>query len=181
MKATDPRVVGLDLSLSSTGVAHADGTSRLLKPDDLEGMDRIGWITEQIGVGIEPVSSGLELVMIEAPVIVAAHISKALETVYLNGVVRWHLWDVEVPYLDVPPGTLKVYATGNGKATKTEMVVAARDRLGYEGKSDDESDALWLRALGWALLGVPLVELPKTHTRALDTLRKARPVLAATR
>jgi Holliday junction resolvasome RuvABC endonuclease subunit len=178
MNATDPRVVGLDLSLTSTGVAHIDGTPACISVDDLEGMDRIGFITERLGPAVK---ADTELVMIEAPVFVPAHISSARETMYLNGIVREHLWRAGVAYLDVAPGTLKVYATGDGKANKTAMVVAARDRLGYEGKNDDEADALWLRALGWGLLGVPLVELPKTHTRALDKLRKARPVMGATR
>jgi Holliday junction resolvasome RuvABC endonuclease subunit len=178
VKATDPRVVGLDLSLTSSGVAHIDGTPQCLKVDDLEGMDRIGHITGRIA---PVVPADTELVMVEAPVFVAGHMASALETAYLNGIVRQYLWHAGVAYLDVAIGTLKVYATGDGHAKKLDMIRAAEKRLGYEGDSDDEADALWLRALGWGLLGVPLVELPKTHTRALDKLRKARPVLGATR
>jgi hypothetical protein len=70
----------------------------------------------------------------------------------------------------VPPATLKTYALGVGRGDKTAMVVAARERLGFTGLSHDQADAYWLRAMGLDLLGSPLVVLPKTHRRALDTL-----------
>jgi len=43
----------------------------------------------------------------------------------------------------VHSGTLKKFATGNGKATKKDMIHAAQ-RLGYFPKDDNEADALML-------------------------------------
>lgn len=174
MNPSDPRIVGLDLSPTSTGIAHVDGTTEIVKPKG-HGFDRVNEILDAVtrAIGASP-----ELVMIERPVIVASHINSARETIGLNEIVRWTLWNIGTPYLDVSPNTLKVYATGDGRAGKYAVLQAADHRLGYRGLCDDEADALWLRALGWGLLDIPLLALPLTHTRALATLRKARPIQA---
>jgi Holliday junction resolvasome RuvABC endonuclease subunit len=91
-------------------------------------------------------------------------------TAQVHGVIAWMLWRDKVPTLYVPPSTLKTFALGKGTGTKTEMTLAASRRLGYEGHSDDEADALWLAHLGAHWLGQPAVDLPATHLRALTKL-----------
>jgi hypothetical protein len=53
-----------------------------------------------------------------------------------------------IPYLGVPVGTIKRYATGKGNASKTDMLAAIRAR-GYAPCCDNEADALSL--LLWAM------------------------------
>jgi len=53
-----------------------------------------------------------------------------------------------IPYEGVPVGTLKKHATGHGRASKIEMIAAARAR-GHDITSDDMADALAL--LYWAV------------------------------
>jgi Holliday junction resolvasome RuvABC endonuclease subunit len=83
------------------------------------------------------------------------------------------LWRDQVPHTYVTPGSLKTFALGKGTGSKTEMTLAASRRLGYEGCSDDEADALWLAHLGAHLLGRPAVDLPQTHLRALAKIKVA--------
>jgi hypothetical protein len=42
------------------------------------------------------------------------------------------------------PMTIKLFATGDGKAPKSEMVAACRRLLGINPTSDDEADAIWI-------------------------------------
>jgi len=77
-----------------------------------------------------------------------------------------------LPVALVAPGALKRFATGKGSADKTAMVIAARDRLGYQAIDHNEADALWLRQIGMHLLGVPEVDLPKAHLTALDKIER---------
>jgi Holliday junction resolvasome RuvABC endonuclease subunit len=177
MKPSDPRVLGVDLSLTSTGLAHVHGTAETIEPD-AEGHQRVEAIVAAV---TEALSEGPELVVIERSVIIPNHISSAREIIELGGIVRWELWRAGITYLDVSPSTVKKYATGNGKADKLRVIRAAEHRLGYEGDSSDEADALWLRALGWGVLGIPLVELPLVHLDALKVLHKAKPVVGAQR
>lgn len=158
---TGQAVVGLDLSLTATGIAHTDGTTGTVRTRT-RGMERLGVIA---AFALEATEAA-RLVCIEGYSF-GSRASQAHALGELGGVVRWSLWSSGVTYLDVPPSTLKTYATGKGNAGKVDVIVAARDRLGYEGTDDNEADALWLRALGLDLLGAPLVALPATHRRAL--------------
>jgi len=65
----------------------------------------------------------------------------------------------KVPYLGVPVGTIKKFATGKGNAGKDEMIEAVRRRLGHPDVTDhNEADALAL--LHWAIVKGP-VQLQK--------------------
>jgi hypothetical protein len=75
-----------------------------------------------------------------------------------------------VAFADVPPASLKKFACGKGNAKKEEMLAAAIRRLGYEGSSFDEVDALWLRAMGCEALATPLVKMPAAHLDALKAV-----------
>jgi Holliday junction resolvasome RuvABC endonuclease subunit len=169
---SDPCVVGLDLSLTSTGVALADGRVCRLRIDGF-GPKRIEWIRATI---MDLVPAEIELAVIEWYSF-GARGSHVREIAELGGVVRNALWRARVPYLDVPPSTLKKAATGNGKAKKYEVMRAAERRLGYEGTEDDESDALWLRAIGWELLGCSPCDWTKAGLDAIEPLRHVTPHL----
>jgi Holliday junction resolvasome RuvABC endonuclease subunit len=47
----------------------------------------------------------------------------------------------------------KLFATGSGKATKADMVTAAKILLGITVKNHNEADALWLATMGLYSLG----------------------------
>jgi Holliday junction resolvasome RuvABC endonuclease subunit len=161
------QVMGLDLSLVQTGIAVPGQVGTLKTPGTkVSGMARLYAIREQI---IKSVSAlGVGLVMVEGYSYGSKNGGERLGE--LGGVIRFALWSEGVPYVEVPPSTLKMYASGKGNAGKVEVLVAARDRLGYTGTNDNEADALWLWALGMELIGHPVVTLPKTHTRALGKL-----------
>lgn len=93
--------------------------------------------------------------------------------------VRCALWRAGVAYYEVAPALVKSYATGNGAASKDAMVAAAQRHLGYGGDSDDEADALWLRALGRAVTGWPVaIDMPSANAAAVDAWwASKRPVL----
>lgn len=40
--------------------------------------------------------------------------------------------------------SLKKFATGNGKASKVEMIKAAESKYNFHAKNDDEADAFWI-------------------------------------
>lgn len=157
------KVVGLDPSLTATGVASTSGQTRLLRPGKRRGPERLVWIRENI----LSLVSGAELVVVEGYSYGSQH-SHAHALGELGGVVRVALFEAGIPYLDIPPSTLKKYATGKGNAKKELVLVEAVKRLDYPGANDNEADALWLRAIGREVLGDPIVELPKVHLKAME-------------
>lgn len=163
-------VLGLDLSLTATGVALPNGEPKVLT-NNLRGCDRLIWIRDVIAFSLDVHAP--DLVMVEGYAMGTVRQAHSYATGELGGVVRVMLHEASQPFLDVPPATLKKYATGRGNAKKVEVLQAAWKRLGYEGTSDDEADALWLRAVGMELLGVPVVSLPAVQRAAVDVLRAA--------
>ena len=54
----------------------------------------------------------------------------------------------KIPYLGIPVGTIKKFATGKGNANKASMVASARARWPEAGITDNnEADARWITAV----------------------------------
>lgn len=51
--------------------------------------------------------------------------------------------DYQIPYEGVPVGTIKKFITGNGKASKLDMI-NAMEKKGHRPRDDNEADALAL-------------------------------------
>jgi len=160
-------VVGLDLSLKSTGVADVyGGAHRIVPGDERGGIARVAWVLDQVWTIVDR-SPTPDLVVIEGYAYAAPARREVLGE--LGGVIRWTLYTNDIPYVVVAPSTLKKYATGRGGGGKAGVLVAARERLGYTGLSDDEADAIWLRMYGLGLLDACPVALPAINRTALDT------------
>jgi len=164
-------ILALDLSLTATGYATSDdGVSAqgvLSAPPSWREGRRLDRLVDMID-GL--LSCWPDIVVIED---IPMHAKSAGLTAQLHGAVKMHGHRVGWPLpVLVPPATLKKFATGKGNADKTAMVVAARDRLGYDGLDNNVADAMWLREVGAHLLGQPTVKLPALHLSALDKLTK---------
>lgn len=48
----------------------------------------------------------------------------------------------ELAFINV--ATVKKFATGNGRATKIDMINACVEKYGYRPRTDDEADAFWI-------------------------------------
>lgn len=170
-----PCVVGIDLSLTSTGLALADGTTHTIRtgPGDhlADQHNRLRHIVDEIerltGAGYYLAPS---LAVVEGP----SYGSSGAGTWDRAG-LWWllidHLLTRAVPVAVVPPAVLKRYATGRGKATKADMRVALLTRTGIDERDDNRVDAWWLRAAGLDILGHPIVALPAAQSAALDKIR----------
>ena len=169
-------VIGLDLSLTSTGIAVVvDGAifGNTIKTgpweNDPYGIYRRRHIADEIAVWT---LGAPDLIVMEGPV---ARSNAVIGLAQLHGVALDRLRSAGMTHrlLIVSPSTLKKFATGTGNAPKSAMAAHLVRRAGHliEGvPGEDEADAIWLALLGAQLLGTPLVDLPKTHTDHLTKL-----------
>lgn len=161
-----PRVLGLDLSLTCTGIAGPGWTDTITPPAALRGAERMLWIRAAL---LDDYLAGAGLVVVEGP----SYGSQAgqrghHERAGLWWLIRCALHNLDVPVAVVPPAALKRYATGRGNASKADMLLAAARRFPwFDGSTADEADALWLAAMGADHLGHPLADMPATHRAAL--------------
>lgn len=161
------QVIGLDLSLTGTGVALPDGSSLTITSRH-RGVERLAELRDTVA---RLVLAGCDLVAIEGYSMgTARQSSHAHGLGELGGVIRLQLHDLDIRYVDIPPASLKRYATGKGNANKNDMLLAAARRLGYDGNSNDEADALWLRAMTLDACATPIVELPVANREALSKI-----------
>lgn len=66
----------------------------------------------------------------------------------LGGTVKLALWERGIDVMIAPPATLKSAIAENGRADKSEIKAALRQRYGYHITNPDEADALGLMLLG---------------------------------
>lgn len=80
----------------------------------------------------------------------------------MTGVYGWE------PPLRVTPGQLKKFATGNGNASKTDVVLAVERKYPDAHISgEDEADAVILAAIGAAAYGEPFGSLTKVQSEVV--------------
>lgn len=158
------KILALDLSLTRTGVARWDGVTVIVPPQDARGMERLLYLEEAVLERAE----GAQVVVLEGYSF-GSRGRAVFDIGELGGVVRLALYRRGIRFVDVPPATLKRYATGKGNASKEEVLVAAVRRLGYAGADHNEADAMWLYAMAQdRYLGVSRV--PVAHRAALDAV-----------
>jgi Holliday junction resolvasome RuvABC endonuclease subunit len=170
------RVLGLDPSLTGTGIAYPDGSTAVVttKPcgDTLAARhQRLDYIVS----AALSAAHHVDVAVIESPSLGQARQGGTLDRNGLWWLIVHYLTGNEVQVVDVAPATLKKYATGKGNATKPDMRMALFQRFARDVRDDNEADALWLRALGMHLAGQPLVDLPQVNLSALAKVAWPRP------
>lgn len=158
------RIVGVDPSLTATGICHPDGSTETLKTRDT-GPERLSWLRDAIAQRV----AEADVVAIEG----YSYGSKGRAVVSigeLGGVLRLWLYEYGPPYVEIPPACLKRYATGRGNASKDDVLQAAVMRSGHVFVDNNAADAWWLwqAALAHYCPDDPrLVGMPKAHLEAL--------------
>lgn len=156
------RVIGLDLSITATGVALPDGELLTIGGTAAHGDRRLTAIAARIDHAIQ--DHWPHLAVIED---LPTHAHGAGVTGMVHGVVRLTLLRRSIPYALVTPATLKKYATGNGGAGKADMRMELYKRSSLDVRDDNQTDAWWLRAAGLDHLGEPPLPMPKANRAAL--------------
>lgn len=163
------RILGLDLSLTATGI-DLDGVTERLSPPAVpekathdEQAARIEWLQRAV---VERAGFVVDVVALEG----FSYGSKgsSVDQIYgLGWYVRLGFRALGLPYALVPPSSLKQYATGKGNATKPDMRVALLQRFDVDERDDNIVDARWLRAMALDAYGEPLLTMPQANRAAL--------------
>jgi crossover junction endodeoxyribonuclease RuvC len=163
-----PGIIGLDLSLTSTGVCSKEGS--FAYQAKTKGMERLADIRD--GVMLVVAAQNDPIVVVEGYSFSSRN-SQSHALGELGGVVRLALYEAGVSYIYVPPTSRAKLATGKGNASKNEVVysISARTGIVWSGKgADDMCDAWILRQMGLAHLGESEYDWPAVNMTALDKI-----------
>lgn len=149
--------MGLDLSLRSTGMAvygHGHIYRERVIPGDMRGLRRLFYIRKRI---IDFVLAQISLsntvsVFIEGYSYASAN--QAHQIGELGGIIRTDLAQFDFDVFTIPPNSLKLFITADGKAKKSKMVLQLFKRWDIEVDQEDEADAVGLAIMG-AMFKVP--------------------------
>lgn len=163
-----PKVLGLDLSLTSTGVAWPPADTRLIgRAIEARGVGRLQWLRAQIRE--KTWERGSDLVVVEGPSYGSQGGQRGHhERAGLFWLVVVDLHVDGIPYAIVPPASLKKYATGRGNAGKDDVMREVARRFPWFNGNNDAADALVLAAMGCDHLGQPWAPMPQHHREALS-------------
>lgn len=170
------RVVGLDLSLTGTGIASIgefgwDAVDTVKTPaSKVNGHERLDKILDAI-VGH---ALGADLAVIEGP-----SFGSQGNALHQMGGLWWlvthRLHRLGLRYVVVTPSQVKKYVTGNGNADKDLVIIKATQRYPDAGiLNNNEADAVVLAAIGKRLLGEEIEEsMPKVNLSAMEKIEGA--------
>lgn len=174
-------VLGLDLSLNSSGISTGTSAEALI-PKNLTGHARLEY--HRRGVW-DRTPDDTALVVMEGPAMSASYRPGVEEMTYLRGLVKHDMWRRGIPVAVCLPQHRIIYATGVANpakhlpanrrktASKRMVLAAVVEAYGVPCASPgryDQADSTVLAAMGLDWLGYPLAALPETHRRALDNV-----------
>ena len=156
------RITGLDLGIGKMGLCTIDVSN--IKP--FKKLDIVSMKTFQLDKKsksinkfeqfiltfekeIATVIGRSDMVVVEKPFGLRGYANILYE---LLGVVKYLCITSGVSRYEISPMTLKKFATGSGKAQKSDIVLKAFKEFGVEGNSEDEIDALYCALIGDCVL-----------------------------
>lgn len=166
-----PTIVGLDLSLTSTGIArirpgHPTEVATL-RPGSRTGHPRLAWLRTQI----RDCTGDATIAVLEGPSFGSAG-GLQHERAGLWWMIAHHLYARGIPYFAVTPSQLKKYAAGKGNASKDQVLAAVIRRYGHIPVADNnQADALVLAAMAADYYSCPIATVPAAHRTVLRTVR----------
>lgn len=142
------KIVGVDASLTSTGVAVAVNGGYWT--DTIQSKKRGAERLIEIRKRIRDVVKKADLVALEGYAF--ARPNQAHQIGELGGVLRVLLAEMSVPWVEVAPAAVKKFATGKGNAKKEQVAVGVYKKWGKEFGTNDEADAFVLAKIAQACI-----------------------------
>jgi crossover junction endodeoxyribonuclease RuvC len=184
MTSKPVNVIGLDLSLTKTGVAfcssvggHSAIETELIKSkpsgdQPLDELRRIIGIVHMIKKWVETQSKGrtVDLVALEN----LSFMSKGTSLTQLSGLsyfIREWLFMSSIPFVMVAPTSLKKFVTGKGNAEKDQIMMYVLKNWGIMSPEQNQADAIALSKIAEAMVADGC-KLNKEQREVVQLLKK---------
>jgi len=170
--------IGVDPSLRGTALYSLIGNRSYHALMGTEAGDypspyeRIDHIVEQVLFNIPDATT---LVCIEEPIVLQGNNTIMLGA--LGIAIRSALWKRSIPFLSIHITHLKIYATGNAKASKAQVIRGVETEFGFKTSNDNIADACCMANMAKAIYCYNMQgDFPKMscNRNQLDVISKQR-------
>lgn len=147
-----PRVTGIDLSFTGTGIVTWNGKKaldcRLVVTGTKDGtdQDRHRYIADEILLAVldnKPHRIAIEDYIRRG----MKNFNNVVRLAELGGVVKLRLWEAGFQWVTYTPTEVKLFATGKGNASKVDMVFAAKKIISLP--DNNVADGLHIARYAW--------------------------------
>lgn len=164
--------LGIDQSLNGTGLCRlleGGGVDHLetVCPGKLRGVERLAHIKSKTATLLYP---SVKFAAIEH--YSYNSVGRVFELGEVGGVLRLLVYEYGVPFVVVPPTSLKKFATGNAAADKAAMVAAAK-KEGANVADDNQADAFFLAMIA-KFFHTGAVATTRARLEVLQTLKSPK-------
>lgn len=174
--------VGLDMSLSSTGICIKTGNDIKVetiksKPDTAENdLARLKWIVAEV---MRRIPKGVSMVCLEDFFVPSSsfQVGSAIKLAMLGTTTRLALYDAGMPFFVVSPNSLKKHILGKGVGKKDLIVREVYKKYGIDVKDSDQADALVLSCIAEQMsqaLSGGMGDWPKYQKEVVAALLEAK-------
>jgi len=173
------KILGLDLSLTGTGVCLIEGTTPVLvtirskPPKDktpLTEVKRIQGIVEEIEYFISN-KGPIDIVVIEGMAFMARNTTSLVQLAGLSYMVRSLLANYNIKFLIVAPTSLKKFITGKGNTPKDVIMLEIFKRYDVSILDNNQADAYGLAQIGLGYMGKHKKKLTQPQEDVLKLLK----------
>jgi len=138
--------IGIDLSLTSTGIIILDDFEILIKKliktkNDLDIEDRLLYISDTIFNLVNNYSKYNKIIYIEGLSYNSKNSCRMLELAGLHYLIRSDMRRINLKYEIIPPATLKKFVTGKGNCKKNLIILYVYKKWNIELSDDNLADA----------------------------------------
>lgn len=144
--------MGLDLSLTGTGIVVIDENSEVVVSEtiknDMRGMQRLEYIKSKVSYRVgncDPVVICIE------DYAMGIRVGQTFSIGELGGVIKLYLYGVHKDPVLVSPTKLKKFVTGKGVADKDIMMMYVFKNFGFEAPDNNQADAYGLAKMAQIL------------------------------
>ena len=151
-----PYFIGLDISVTGTGLVVLDKELYQVAAVCIESKPMPDWY-QRVNMILDRVKLYMPIDRkVNAALFVEDYAYAAKGQVFniaeLSGIIKFHIARVwNIPFLKIPPTTLKKFTTGTGTAPKELMMKEVYKRYGMDYNNNNIADAYALARMGYAL------------------------------
>lgn len=173
-----PYYVGLDISITGTGVVVLDRQLQTVKAECIKSKPQDDWyarvnniVSRVFDIIPDPVFS---TVFVEDYAFAAK--GQVFNIAELSGIIKFRMWYDAYAFLRIPPTSLKKFTTATGTAPKELMMKEVYKRYGVDFNDNNVADAYALARMGYAI--TQQVNVPQYQKEAIKNVWKNNKITA---